>query len=63
MTILADLPAMPAAAAPVLLPGLVHGLGLTAPRVPAWITDVDLIESILAGLVDIPDYLLAEATP
>lgn len=55
---LADLPPMPQSAAPLLMPGLVRGLGLTARPVPAWITDPDLIASIEAGLVDIPDDLL-----
>lgn len=27
------------------------------PRIPGWITDLDLIESYLAGHVDIPDDL------
>jgi hypothetical protein len=53
---LAELPSMPDSAAPVVLPGLLRGLGIR-PRaaVPQWITDPDLIASIKAGLVDIPD--------
>lgn len=60
-----DLPSMPDTAAPVLLPGLLRGLGL-APRprpVPAWITDPDLIASIEAGLIDIPDDLTTQGDP
>jgi hypothetical protein len=53
-----DLPSMPATAEPVLLPGLLRGLGLARrPSVPGWITDPDLIASIEAGLIDIPDDL------
>jgi hypothetical protein len=55
---LADLPPMPASADPVLLPDLLRGLGLARrPTVPAWITDPDVIASIEAGLIDIPDDL------
>ncbi|MFE9764655.1 hypothetical protein ACFYPC_09010 [Streptomyces sp. NPDC005808] len=54
---LADLPAMPDTAAPVLMPGLLRALGLAPRPVPAWITDPDLIASIEAGLIDIPDDL------
>ena len=50
-----DLPPMPETAAPVILPGLLSGLGITARRTPAWITDPDLIASIEAGLIDLPD--------
>ncbi|MEW2300233.1 hypothetical protein AB0958_09660 [Streptomyces sp. NPDC006655] len=52
---LEDLPPMPETAEPVLLPGLLHGLGLSVHPVPAWITDPELIASIEAGLIDIPD--------
>lgn len=44
----------PVDADPVILPGLLSGLGITARRIPAWITDPGLIESIAAGLIDIP---------
>ncbi|MFL5910507.1 MAG: hypothetical protein ACJ768_08090 [Gaiellaceae bacterium] len=55
---LGDLPPMPENAEPVLLPGLLRGLGLARrPEAPAWITDPDLIASIEAGLIDIPDDL------
>ncbi|MGW1796908.1 hypothetical protein ACWCQN_13075 [Streptomyces sp. NPDC001984] len=50
-----DLPPMQETAKPVLMPGLLHGLGLSPRPVPAWITDPDLIASIEAGLIDIPD--------
>lgn len=69
---LAELPSMPEAAEPVIVPGLLSGLGLTArpripvltarPRIPAWISDPDLIASIEAGLVEIPDDLCPTKT-
>lgn len=57
---LADLPPMPETAEPVLLPGLLCGLGLRPRTVPDWITDPELIASIEAGLIDIPDDLQGE---
>ncbi|MFD4569340.1 hypothetical protein ACFWOX_33885 [Streptomyces sp. NPDC058467] len=55
---LADLPPMSESAEPVLMPGLLSGLGLTdRPRIPAWISDPNLIASIEAGLIEIPDDL------
>jgi hypothetical protein len=56
-----DLPSTPVAADPVIVPGLLSGLGITPRRVPAWITDPDAIASIQAGLVDIPDDLCGES--
>ncbi|QIJ61458.1 hypothetical protein [Streptomyces sp. JB150] len=50
-----DLPSTPTTADPVIVPGLLSGLGITPRRVPAWITDPDLIASIQAGLVEIDD--------
>ncbi|WP_030169111.1 hypothetical protein [Streptomyces sp. NRRL S-813] len=55
MTDLLDLPPTPDTADPVILPGLLSGLGLTSRPVPAWITDPDLIASIEAGLIEIDD--------
>ncbi|MFF7329737.1 hypothetical protein [Streptomyces sp. NPDC008150] len=55
-----DLPATPATADPVILPGLLTGLGLTKPQTPAWITDPDLLESIRLGLIDIDDELTGD---
>jgi len=55
---LAGLPSMPETADPVLLPGLLRGLGITPHPVPAWITDPEVIASIEAGLIDIPDDLM-----
>jgi hypothetical protein len=52
---LATLPPTPTTADPVILPGLLTGLGITSRRVPAWITHPDLIASIEAGLIDIDD--------
>jgi hypothetical protein len=48
------LPPMPGDAEPVIVPGLLSGLGITPRRVPAWITNPDLIADILAGHADIP---------
>ncbi|MGW5431846.1 hypothetical protein ACWET9_32305 [Streptomyces sp. NPDC004059] len=48
------LPPMPADADPVIVPGLLSGLGITKRRIPAWITDPNLIESILSGHIEIP---------
>ncbi|MFJ6566549.1 hypothetical protein ACIQNU_03960 [Streptomyces sp. NPDC091292] len=57
-----DLPPTPDTADPVVLPGLLSGLGITKSRVPEWITDPGLIASIEAGLIDIPDELVGEGT-
>jgi hypothetical protein len=54
MTLL-DLPPMPADADPVIVPGLLSALGITTRPTPAWITNPDLIASIQAGLMDLPD--------
>ncbi|MCM1974597.1 hypothetical protein [Streptomyces sp. G1] len=55
------LPSMPASAEPLLIPGLLTGLGLgSSPApcpVPGWVTDRDVIASIEAGLIEIPDDL------
>jgi len=56
-----DLPSTPVAADPVIVPGLLSGLGITPRRVPAWITDPDLVASVQAGLVDIDDDLCGDA--
>lgn len=58
---LADLPSAPVTAEPVILPGLLTGLGVTK-RVtpPAWITDPDAIESIASGVYELPDFLTEE---
>lgn len=57
---LAALPPTPTDADPVILPGLLTGLGITRRPVPAWITDPDLIASIEAGLIDIDDDLMGD---
>ncbi|MFZ3592249.1 hypothetical protein [Streptomyces sp. BH104] len=46
---------MAVTAPPVVLPGLLAGIGVTERRVPAWITDPNLIADIVAGHIDIPD--------
>ncbi len=56
-TALDNLPPMPATAPPVILPGLLAAVGVVERPVPRWITDPDLIRSILDGHVDIPDEL------
>jgi hypothetical protein len=55
-----DLPPTPVDAAPVILPGLLSGLGILPRPVPRWITDPNLIASIRDGLIDIDDDLLGE---
>jgi len=57
----ADLAALPPTAVdadPVVLPGLLSGLGITRRPVPAWITDPDAVESIALGFYDIDDDFL-----
>lgn len=54
-TALDELPPMAVTAPPVVLPGLLAGVGVTERRVPAWITDPNLIADIVAGHIDIPD--------
>lgn len=54
-----DLPAAPETADPVILPGLLSGLGITRRPVPRWITNPDLIASIELGLIEIDE----EETP
>ncbi|MFJ9374391.1 hypothetical protein [Streptomyces sp. NPDC101455] len=54
---LASLPPMAEAAEPLVMPELLHGLGLSTHQVPAWITDPELIASIEAGHIEIPDDL------
>jgi hypothetical protein len=50
-----DLPPMPANAEPVIVPGLLTGLGITRRTVPAWITDPEVIESIALGFMELDD--------
>jgi hypothetical protein len=45
------LPPMPEDAPPVIVPGLLSGLGITRRPVPAWITDPNLIADIPADLM------------
>lgn len=55
---LVDLPSAPVTAEPVILPGLLSGLGITPrPVIPAWITDPNVIASIVSGLYELPDFL------
>lgn len=58
MTASLDLPPTPDGADPVIVPGLLSGLGITPRPVPRWITDPDLIASIKAGLIDIDDAFM-----
>ncbi|MFE4420368.1 hypothetical protein [Streptomyces sp. NPDC056817] len=55
-----DLPPTPATADPVIVPGLLSGLGITPRPVPRWITDPDVIKSIALGFVEIDDELFGE---
>ncbi len=57
---LAALPPTPVDADPVIVPGLLTGLGITPPNVPAWITDQQLIADILAGYIDIPTDFMGD---
>ncbi|MFF5473395.1 hypothetical protein [Streptomyces achromogenes] len=63
MTAPLDLPSMPVDAEPVILPGLLSGLGITPRRVPDWITDPGLIDDILSGHADIPADLYGDEPP
>lgn len=58
-----DFPPAPTTAAPVIVPGLLAGLGITRRPVPAWVTDPDLVASIEAGLVDIDAEFMAVDEP
>ncbi|MBR8638690.1 hypothetical protein KEF29_03595 [Streptomyces tuirus] len=55
-----DLPPTPVDADPVILPGLLSGLGITRRQVPAWITDPNLIADILDGHADIPTDFMGD---
>lgn len=55
-----DLPPTPATADPVVVPGLLTGLGVTRRPVPRWITDPDTRESIALGFYDIDDDLMGD---
>ena len=57
---LTDLPPMPTTADPVILPGLLAGLGITKPRAPRWASDPNFIASIEAGLIDIDDEFMGD---
>ncbi|MFD9070584.1 hypothetical protein [Streptomyces lasiicapitis] len=54
---LTALPTMAVDAAPLILPGLLAGLGVTRRPVPSWISDPQVAESIRDGFIDIPDDL------
>ena len=60
MTASLDLPPTPATADPVIVPGLLSGLGILPRPVPRWITHPDLIASIEAGLIDIDDDFMGD---
>lgn len=47
-----NLPSMPATANPVILPGLLAGVGLTERQVPGWITDPNLAADLVAGFAE-----------
>ncbi|MGW4786165.1 hypothetical protein [Streptomyces sp. NPDC004230] len=61
MTASLDLPPMPATADPVIVPGLLTGLGITPRRVPVWASDPDFIASIEAGHIEIDDEFMGGA--
>jgi hypothetical protein len=58
-----DLPPMPEAADPVIVPGLLTGLGVVLRPVPAWVTDPGAITSIACGLYEIDDDLVRRDEP
>jgi hypothetical protein len=62
-TVVDGIPTMPVTAAPVILPELLAGIGLVVHRVPRWITDPALIQSIVDGFIDIPDELNPQEGP
>lgn len=62
-TVLDELPPMTMTAAPVILPNLLAGIGLTEHRAPRWITDPALIADIVAGFAEIPDELNPQEGP
>ncbi|MFI9598861.1 hypothetical protein ACIHCX_03100 [Streptomyces sp. NPDC052043] len=55
-----DLPPTPTTADPVIVPGLLSGLGITRRPVPAWVKDKGLAESIALGFVEIDDELMGD---
>jgi len=59
-SLLCDLPAAGPDVRQVVAGPLLRALGLV-PRVPAWITDPDVVESILSGLYEIPEDLCGGA--
>lgn len=59
-TDLAALPPTPVDADPIIIPGLLTGLGITRRPVPHWITNPDLIASIETGLIELDDTFLGE---
>jgi hypothetical protein len=68
-----DLPPTPTGADPVIVPGLLSGLGITPDLpaglgvtrrpVPAWITNPDVVTSIALGLVEVDDEFMARDEP
>lgn len=58
-----DLPPTPDTAAPVIVPGLLSGLGITPREVPAWIKDPNAITSIATGLYEIDDDVVTRDKP
>jgi hypothetical protein len=61
--VIPDLPSTPVTADPVIVPGLLSGLGITRRPAPAWITDPAAIESIACGLYEIDDDLVTRDEP
>jgi hypothetical protein len=62
VTVVDGLPPMPVTAEPVILPGLLTGIGVTPP-VPRWATDLDFINDILTGHTVIPEDLNPQEGP
>lgn len=58
-----DLPPAAATADPVILPGLLTGLGIVRRPVPAWVTDPNAVASIASGFYEIDDDLVTRDQP
>jgi len=58
--LLSDLPKAPAVVQQAVAAPLLRALDLV-PRAPSWVTDPDVIASILAGFIDIPDDIAGGA--
>lgn len=58
-----DLPPTPDSADPVIVPGLLSGLGITRRPAPSWVSSPDVIESIALGLYEIDADVVTRDEP